>query len=61
MEHQFNIIFVTGNLLILHESLVCAFGKMKFKVRIIEEMAHYGIKNYAVTDEETDYDLRYIV
>ena len=61
MVHYFNHLFVPGYFLSPYESHVREFGQMKFKVRIIEKMAHYGIKNYAVTDEETDYDLRYIV
>ena len=45
----------------LYESLVRAFGWMKFKVRIITKSARYGINIYVVADVETAYVIKSIV
>jgi hypothetical protein len=45
----------------LDETLIRAFGRIKFKVRIISKSARYGIKIYVVTDARTSYVLQVIV
>ena len=45
----------------LYESLVHAFGWMKFKVRIITNSARYGINIYVVADVEIAYVIKSIV
>ena len=40
--------------------MVRAFGRIKFKVRIITKSARYGIKLYVLTDARTAYVLRII-
>jgi Transposase IS4 len=41
--------------------LIRAFGRMKFKVRIVSKAARYGIKIYVVTDAETAFVLKVII
>jgi hypothetical protein len=53
--------FEAGPSLSLDESLVRAFGRIKFKVRIITKAARYGIKIYVLADAETSYVLRVLV
>ena len=43
--------------MILDEYLVCEFLQMKFKVRMTTKSAQCGIKIYAVTDADTDYNI----
>ena len=45
----------------LDESLICAFGCIKFKVRIFTKPAQYGINIYFVTDAETGFFLKVII
>ena len=49
-----------GFFFILDESLVRAFGRIKFKVRIIPKSSCYGIKFYVVTYPVTTYVLKLI-
>ncbi len=53
--------FVPGQQLSLDESLIRAFGRIRFKVRIITKAARYGIKLYVLTDAETSFVLRVII
>ena len=55
LEERFQITFIPGEQLSLDETLVRAFGRMKFKVRIISKAARYGIKLYVITDAETAF------
>ena len=45
----------------MDESLICAFGRIKFKVRIVTKVAWYGINIYVVTDVETALVLKVII
>jgi hypothetical protein len=45
----FNCLFRDKHLL-LDETLVCAFGQIKFKVRIVTKAARYGINIYVIAD-----------
>lgn len=58
---RFKQLFVPGQALSLDESLIRAFGRIKFKVRIMSKSARYGIKLYVVTDAVTAYILDVIV
>ena len=58
MEGSF---FVPDQQLSLDETLLRAFGWMKFKVRIILKAARYGIKLYVVTDARTSFVLKVLV
>jgi DNA polymerase III epsilon subunit-like protein len=61
LEKRWSAIFVPEQQLSLDETLLRAFGRMKFKVRIISKAARYGIKLYVVTDARTSFVLGVIV
>ena len=61
LEKRWSTIFIPGQQLSLDETLLRAFGRMKFKVRIISKAARYGIKLYVVTDAVTSFVLGIIV
>jgi DNA polymerase III epsilon subunit-like protein len=61
LESRYKKCFVPGQNLSLDESLIRAFGRIKFKVRIITKSARYGIKIYVLTDAETAFVLKVIV
>ena len=61
LEERYKRLFVPGQQLSLDETLIRAFGQMKFKVRIITKAARYGIKIYVITDASTAYVLRVVI
>ncbi len=61
LQTNYDRLFVPGQTLSLDESLIRAFGRIKFKVRIITKAARYGIKLYVLTDAETSFVLRIII
>jgi hypothetical protein len=61
LEKHFKNSYIPGSALSLDETLIRAFGRIKFKVRIISKSARYGIKLYVLTDAETAFVLRIIV
>jgi len=61
LEKRYLAMFIPGQELSLDETLIRAYGRIKFKVRIISKSARYGIKLYVVTDAATSYVLRVIV
>ena len=61
LESRYQRLFIPGSSLSLDESLIRAFGRMKFKVRIITKAARYGIKLYVLTDARTAYVLKVII
>jgi Transposase IS4 len=61
LEKRWSSLFISGQQLSLDETLLRAFGCMKFKVRIISKAARYGIKLYVVTDAVTSFVLGVIV
>ena len=61
LERRYTALFEPGQQLSLDETLIRAFGRIKFKVRIITKLARYGIKLYVITDAETAYVLCVIV
>jgi Transposase IS4 len=61
LEERFKKLFVPGKNLSLDETFLRAFGRIKFKVRIVTKSARYGIKLYVVTDAETAFVLRIII
>ena len=58
LQARWDILFVPYQQLSLDETLLQAFGWMKFKVQIILKSARYGIKLYMVTDATTSYVLK---
>jgi hypothetical protein len=60
LEERFLALFVPGQQLSLDETLIRAFGRIKFKVRIITKAARYGIKVYVVTDATTAFVLKVV-
>jgi hypothetical protein len=58
LEDRFTRLFIPGQQLSLDESLIRAFGRIKFKVRIVTKAARYGIKVFVITDAQTAYVLR---
>ena len=61
LERRYTSLLVPGQQLSLDETLIRAFGRIKFKVRIITKAARYGIKLYVITDAATAYVLRVII
>jgi DNA polymerase III epsilon subunit-like protein len=61
LERRYKLAFEAGPTLSLDESLVRAFGRIKFKVRIITKSARYGIKIYVLADARTSYVLNVLV
>ena len=61
LEARYIRLFVPGQQLSLDETLVRAFGRIKFKVRIVTKAARYGIKIYVITDATTAFVLRVII
>jgi DNA polymerase III epsilon subunit-like protein len=61
LEMRYKKLYSPGPYLSLDESLIRAFGRIKFKVRIITKAARYGIKLYVITDAETAFVLQVIV
>jgi hypothetical protein len=61
LEARYKRLFIPGQYLSLDETLVCAFGRIKFKVRIITKSARYGIKLYVITDAVTAFVLKVII
>jgi hypothetical protein len=57
LEARYIRLFVPGQQLSLDETLIRAFGKIKFKVRIVTKAARYGIKIYVITDATTAFVL----
>ena len=51
LENRYNWLFILGQQLLLDETLICAFGRIKFKVHVVTKAARYGIKLYVITDE----------
>ena len=61
LEERFTKAFCPGQQLSLDETLLRAFGRIKFKVRIVSKAARYGIKIYVITDARTAYVLCVII
>ena len=61
MEERFDKLYVPGQNLSLDETLIRAFGRIKFKVRIISKAARYGIKLYVITCALTAFVLKVII
>ena len=57
LQERFTKLYEPGQRLSLDESLIRAFGRIKFKVRIITKSARYGIKVFVITDAKTAYVL----
>ena len=55
LETRYKKLFIPGRQLSLDETLLRAFGRIKFKVRIVTKAARYGIKLYVVTDALTAF------
>ena len=53
LENRYNVLFIPGQQLSLDETLIRAFGRIEFKVRIVTKAARYGIKWYVITDAVT--------
>jgi Transposase IS4 len=61
LENRYLKLFVPGQQLSLDETLIRAFGRIKFKVRIVTKAARYGIKIYVITDAATAFVLRVVI
>lgn len=61
LEDRYQRLFVPGQQLSLDETLIRAFGRIKFKVRIVTKAARYGIKVYVITDAVTAFVLRVVI
>jgi Transposase IS4 len=51
LENQYNVLFIPGPQLSLDETLIRAFSRIKFKVRIVTKAARYGIKLYVIMNQ----------
>mmetsp|Transcript_126734 Transcript_126734/g.364538 ORF Transcript_126734/g.364538 Transcript_126734/m.364538 type:complete len:609 (+) Transcript_126734:875-2701(+) len=61
LHQRFERLFVPGQQLSLDETLLRAFGRIKFKVRIVSKAARYGIKVYVLTDAATAFVLQVLI
>jgi hypothetical protein len=61
LEERYTHLFTPGQQLSLDETLICAFGQIKFNVRIVTKAARYGIKIYVITDAVTAFVLRVLI
>lgn len=61
LEDRYSRLFIPGQQLSLDETLIRAFGRIKFKVRIVTKAARYGIKLYVITDATTAYVLKIVI
>ena len=61
LEARYKTLYTPGENLSSDESLISAFGRMKFKVQIITESARYGIKVYVITDAVTSFVLKVFI
>ena len=61
VSRRCKLAFEAGPSLSLDETLVRAFGRMKFKVRILTKAARYGIKIYVLADATTSYVMNVLV
>jgi hypothetical protein len=62
LETWYLQLFVPGQQLLLDETLIRAFGRIKFKVWIVvTKAARYGIKIYVITDAATAFVLRVVI
>jgi hypothetical protein len=57
LETRYIRLFVPGQQLSLDETLICAFGQIKFEVRIVTKATRYGIKIYVITVATTAFVL----
>jgi Transposase IS4 len=53
LEDWYQQLFIPGQQLSLHATLIRAFGRIKFKARIVTKAARYSIKLYVITDAVT--------
>jgi len=58
LEERYTKLFSPGQQLSLDETLLRAFGRIKFKVRIISKSARYGIKIYVMLANRIPSDIR---
>jgi hypothetical protein len=61
LEDCYNQLFIPGQQLSLDETLIRAFGRIKFKVRIVTKVRRYGIKLYVITDVVTAFVLKVVI
>ena len=61
LEERYKACYEPGQHLSLDESLIRAYGRIKFKVRIVTKSARYGIKLYVLTCAKTGYVLKTII
>jgi Transposase IS4 len=61
LEERYTRLFTPGQQLSLDETLIRAFGRIKFKVRIVTKAARYGIKIYMITDAVTAFVLLVLI
>ena len=61
LESRYKNLYIPSQNLSLDESLIRAFGRMKFKVRIVTKAARYGIKLYVITDATSAFVLKVII
>jgi hypothetical protein len=57
LKERYTHLFTPGQQLSLDETLIYAFGRMKFKVQIVTKAEKYGIKIYVITDAVTAFVL----
>ena len=61
LQTRYERLFVPGQQLSLDETLLRAFGRIKFKVRIVSKAARYGIKVYVLSDAATAFVLQVLI
>jgi hypothetical protein len=61
LEDRYNRLSIPGQQLSLDETLIWAFGRVKFKVCIVTKAARYGIKLYVVTNAVIAFVLKVVI
>jgi hypothetical protein len=62
LEDRYQQLFIPGQQLSLDKTLIRAFGRIKFKVRIVTKATiRYGIKLYVITDAVTAFVLKVVI
>jgi hypothetical protein len=61
LKDWYQQLFIPDQQLSLDVTLIRAFGRIKFKARIVTKAARYGIKLYVITDAVTAFVLKVVI
>jgi hypothetical protein len=58
LEDRCQQLFIRGQQLLLDETLICAFGRIKFKVHIITKAARCKVQDQTMRDHQCGHGIR---